>query len=278
MIHKAALSGIAAFSLLAAIGSTSAWAQAGTLPEPSPTPEGLKPGTGAPFPKGSYKNLDALPDWGGIWFRTITPRPAGAPASAAPAPKLKGKYKAGYDAWRAAMLKNDGVVKKTTSNCAPPGLPRIMQLAQYPYEFLFTPGRVTVNQEAWMQTRTIWTDGRQHPEDPDPGYFGHGIGRWEGDTLVVDSIAIKDSLEIQPGMKHSDKFHVTERIHLKPGDPNTLLNEMTMEDPEALEEPFTTTVTYSRDRNGRLLEFQCSENDRNPVDAEGNSLVVDKAN
>jgi hypothetical protein len=275
MNHKAALTAIATVLLLAAVGTTPASAQSGMVPEPSPTPEGLKPGTGAPFPKGSYKDLDKLPDWGGIWFRTITPRPAGAPAAPAAAPKLKGKYKAANDAWRAEMLKNDGVVKKTTSNCAPPGLPRIMQLAQYPYEFLFTPGRVTINQEAWMQTRTIWTDGRQHPEDPDPGYFGHAVGHWEGNTLVVDTIAIKDTLEIQPGMLHSDKLHITERIHLKPGDANVLLNEMTLEDSDALEEPFKTVVTYSRDRNGRLLEFQCSENDRNPVDAEGNTIVTD---
>ena len=63
------------------------------------------------------------------------------------------------------MLANDGVVKNTTSNCAPPGMPYFMQLGQYPYEFLFTPGRVTVHQEAWSQMRTIWTDGRGHPED-----------------------------------------------------------------------------------------------------------------
>ena len=46
-----------------------------------------------------------------------------------------------------------------------------MRLAQYPYEFIFAPGRVTINQEAWMQTRTIWTDGRKHQEDPDPTYM-----------------------------------------------------------------------------------------------------------
>jgi len=266
----------AATALLAAgLLAGPSFGQAGMVPEPSPTPEGLKPGTGAPFPKGSYKDLDRLPDWGGIWFRTFAPATAGAKPAPPPKPKLKGKYKADYEAWQAAMLKNNGLVKKTTSNCAPPGLPGIMQLPQYPYEFLFTPGRVTINQEAWMQTRTIWTDGRQHPEDPDPGYFGHATGHWEGDTLVVDTIAIKDSLELAPGMHHSPKMRITERIHLKAGDPNTLLNEMTIDDPDALEEPFKAVVPYTRDRNGKLLEFQCSENDRNPVDAEGNTIVTD---
>ncbi len=71
-------------------------------------------------------------------------------------------------------------------------MPRIMRLAQYPYEFIFSPGRVTVHQEAWMQVRTIWTDGRAHQEDPDPSFMGDSIGHWEGHTLVVDTISISD--------------------------------------------------------------------------------------
>ena len=148
-------------------------------------------------------------------------------------------------------------------------MPRIMQLAQYPYEFLFTPGRITINQEAWMQTRTIWTDGRAHPEDPDPTFMGHSIGRWEGDTLVVDTIGILDELEFASGALHSPRFHVTERIRISDENPDVLVNQMRMEDPLALAEPYEVTVTYRRDREGGLIEFQCSENDRNPVNGEG---------
>ena len=62
---------------------------------------------------------------------------------------------------------------------------------------------------------------------------------------------------------------LTERIHLDPNDPNVLVNEMRMEDSEALAEPFEVTTRYRRDRYGKLIEFQCSENDRNPVNEEG---------
>jgi hypothetical protein len=148
-------------------------------------------------------------------------------------------------------------------------MPRIMRLAQYPYEFIFSPGRVTINQEAWMQTRTIWTDGRAHEEDPDPTFMGDSIGHWEGDTLVVDTIGISGELEIDTGWPHSARFHLVERIHLDPADPDVLVNEMRMEDPDALAEPFEVTVRYRRDRYGKLIEFQCSENDRNPVNEEG---------
>jgi hypothetical protein len=234
----------------------------------SPPPGGLTEGESAGYPAGKYAALEQLPDWGGIWFVRFGASGGGPPA----VPQLKGAYLERYQAWRAEVTANDGVVRRPRSNCSPPGMPRIMRLAQYPYEFLFTPGRVTINQEAWMQTRTIWTDGREHPQDPDPSFMGHSIGHWEGNALVVDTVGISDELEIDTGMPHSAQFRVTERIYLDPGDPDTLFNEIVAYDPEALEEPFKVTARYGRDRNGTLIEFQCSENDRNPVDEEGYTL------
>jgi hypothetical protein len=247
-----------------------ATAQLGAPPA-SPPPEGVSEGQGAGFPKGHYHQLDALPDWGGIWFVQ-----GGASGGLGPPaiPKLKGEYLQRYEQWRAEVAANDGVVPRERSNCSPPGMPRIMRLGQYPYEFLFTPGRVTINQEAWMQTRTIWTDGRRHLEEPDPSFMGNSIGRWEGDTLVVETIGISDRLEMDTGIPHSDQFRLIERIHLSPDNPDMLINEMRMEDPEALEEPFEVTVRYRRDRYGSLIEFQCAENDRNPIDDEGHTQFL----
>ncbi len=249
------------------VAAAPASAQLGAATQ-SPAPAGVAEGESAGHPKGRYHELDRLPDWGGIWFVAAGASGGGAPRAI---PELKGEYLERHQAWRAEVTANNGVVRRTRSNCSPPGMPRIMRLAQYPYEFLFTPGRVTINQEAWMQTRTIWTDGRAHKEDPDPTFMGDSIGHWEGDTLVVDTIGISDELEIDTGMPHSARFHLVERIHLSPDDPNVLINEMRMEDPEALAEPFEITVRYRRDRHGSLIEFQCAENDRNPVDEEGNT-------
>ena len=72
-------------------------------------------------------------------------------------------------------------------------MPGIMMVGQYPIEFLFTPGRVTTHHEAWMQLRSIWTDGRKHPDDWDPTFYGHSIGHWEGSTLVVDTVGSRRS-------------------------------------------------------------------------------------
>lgn len=247
--------------------SAPASAQLGQVTQ-SPPPEGVPPGQSAGWTKGRYAALDELPDWGGIWFLKMGG--GGRSASADNRPKLKGEYLKRYEDWRAEVLANDGLVKTETSNCAPPGMPYFMQIFQYPYEILFTPGRVTIHAEAWGQTRTIWTDGRPHQQDPDPTYAGDSIGHWEGDTLVVSTTGINDTLTLMPGMHHSAKLRVTERIHLSPDDPNVLVNEMTWEDPDALAEPFRTTVTYGRDREGALIEFICFQNDRNTVDEEGN--------
>ena len=58
----------------------------------------------------------------------------------------------------------------------------------YPIEFLYSPGKVVIAVEAYMQLRHVFTDGRPHPKDPDPLFKGHSIGHWEGDTLVVDTV------------------------------------------------------------------------------------------
>ncbi|HEX4023363.1 MAG TPA: hypothetical protein VHX52_01465 [Steroidobacteraceae bacterium] len=216
--------------------------------------------TNASFPKGHYAELDALPDWGGVWTRTFPkgPRPQ--------LPLLKGKYLQDFQAWQRAVKANHGEAPHSGSYCRPPGMPGIMAIFQYPIEFLFTPGRVTINQEAWMQRRVIFTDGRPHPADLDPTFNGDSIGRWQADTLVVDTVGIKPVVQIGPGMGHSDQLHIVEHIHLTGNDPDTLVDEMTLYDPLALQQPWTTTVTYQRSRNEQLLEFICEENDRNSGD------------
>lgn len=217
----------------------------------------------AAWPKGQYAQLDRLPDWGGVWVLAM------GRGGASEEPKLKGEYLAGYEAYRKEVAANDGQVRKENSNCMPPGMPNMMGTGQYPIEFLFTPGRVTTLHEAWMQNRAIFTDGRGHPDDLEAGFFGHSIGHWEGDTLVVDTIGIKTITELARGMRHSDKLHVTERIHLARDNPDQLVVEMTMEDPEALAAPYHRTFNFRRERDWNLMEFVCAENDRNPVGQDG---------
>jgi hypothetical protein len=220
-------------------------------------------------PKGKYTALNALPDWDGAWFLDFP-----GPDKDQGAPKLKGKYREAYQKWAAQVKATDGEVARADSNCTPPGMPVIMGVPQYPIEFLFTPGRVTIHHEAWMQWRNIVTDRRTHPADLDPTFQGDSVGHWQADTLIVETVGTKEDLGLTLQMRgsipaHSPKLRILERIHLDPKNHDTLIDEMTLEDPEALEAPWTQRLTYKRSRDQQLLEFECAENDRNPVDASG---------
>lgn len=251
----------ACIALCLAVGS--AWPEG----EPAATHDTQKQVPVTAHPKGHYAALDALPDWGGVWVLNFPPPGSPRPEK----PQLKGQYLSDYQAWQKEVETKGGQVAHAGSYCTPPGMPGIMSVGQYPIEFLFTPGRVTTHHEAWMQWRNIYTDGRAHPEDLDATFEGDSIGHWEGTTLVVDTIGIKDSVALAMGMKHSDKMHITERMHLAKDDPDTLVVEMKVEDPIALEKPWVRTLTYKRSRDWQLLEFECAENDRNPVDPSGNT-------
>jgi hypothetical protein len=248
---------VRAIGLVAALGALAASAQ---------LQAGPSAGMPAPaYPKGHYAALDKLPDWGGVWVLN-RPAPGGPPPER---PVFQGQYLKDYETWQQEVKDKGGEVAHHGSYCLPPGMPGIMAVAQYPIEFLFTPGRVTTHHEAWTQWRNIYTDGRGHPADLDASFQGDSIGHWEGDTLVVDTIGIKEAAALAMGMGHSDRLHIVERIHLAKNDPATLVDEMTVEDPKALVKPWVRTLTYKRSRDWQLLEFVCNENDRNPVDAAG---------
>jgi hypothetical protein len=131
---------------------------------------------------------------------------------------------------------------------------------------------VTINQEAWMQTRTIWTDGRAHEDDPDPTFMGDSIRplgratRWWSRRA-----AFRADLEIDTGWPHSDQFVLTERIHLDPADPNVLVNEMRMDDPEALAEPFASPPAIAATATASCTNSSARRTTANPVDDDGNT-------
>jgi hypothetical protein len=215
----------------------------------------------------SYAKLDVLPDWRGIWTPMAPPFFMGPPE-----PVMKGRYKATYDRIRAELRKgNPNAAETRGDSCEPPAMPTVM-IQPYNIEFLFTPGRITVIQEAYMQVRRIFTDGRPLPDDPDPTFNGTSVGHWEGSTLVVTTIGIKEGKSLGfPGALTSEKLRITERIHLSDKDENQLVVDFTFEDPEALAEPWHRTVTYQRHRDLEQLEFVCAENNRNPLDEHGNA-------
>jgi hypothetical protein len=215
----------------------------------------------------------SVPNLTGQWamfpgFRGPPPDPKLVPPPATPL-LLKPKYKAPYEALRAAQTESDRrgePLANASTACLPNGMPQMMS-AIYPVEFLQTAGQVTIIAEAMSQVRRIYLDKPQAKiEDVPPGYFGHSVGRWEGGTLLVDTIGIKEEVLGYKDMPHSEQMHIRERIRLVA--PDVMHDEITIEDPVVLEKPFTYTVGFKRLANYELLEYVC-ENNRDYVDEKG---------
>jgi hypothetical protein len=219
----------------------------------------------APVVDNPWAALAKLPDWSGVWeidwrnSRGMPPRPA---------MKLQPEYQARLDAYNKARERGENE-QTQAANCVPPGLPGIMT-QPYPIEFLYQPGRVVMLTEAYMQFRHIFTDGRAHPQDPDPTYYGHSTGKWENDTFVIDSVGFTDSTLLAPGVPHSDQLHIVERI--RKVSPEWMEIETTMTDPEVLAEPYTVTISY-RHLDDNIREYICLENNRDGADEKGRATL-----
>ena len=128
----------------------------------------------------------------------------------------------------------------------------------FPLEILQSKGQVTVIEEAYTQVRRIFLDQSQKAiDDVEPGYYGHSVGHWEGDTLVVDTVGIKESVRYQSA-PHSKDMRIQERIKLVA--PDIVWDEITIEDPATLEKPWTYTLAYKRLPDYTLLEYICEDN------------------
>jgi hypothetical protein len=205
------------------------------------------------------------PDFTGVW-ETAPGARGGARGAARPAgPQLTPAY-----AEKAKAQTTPKAEDNQTANCLPPGLPGIMG-QPYPIELLMTPGQMTIIIEAYTQVRHVYTDGRPMPADPDPNFNGTSIGRWEGDTLVVESMGFAD---VPRGLNfpYSEKLKIVERFQLT--DPDTLSIETTAVDPEALTMPYSMgTRSFKRHRSWTIAEYICEENNRNFVDQNGKAGV-----
>jgi hypothetical protein len=214
-----------------------------------------------------WSALAKLPDFSGVWEAGGGGgRGAGRGRGAAPAGP---QFTAAAEAKR-KELASRGLEDSQTANCLPPGMPGIMG-QPYPMEFLLTPGKVTIVIEAYQQVRHIYTDGRPLPKDPDPKFHGTSIGRWEGDTLVVESVGFSPLTELARNVPHSGKMRIVERFRLT--DPDTMTIETTIADPDVLVAPYTSGRTLRRHRDWTIAEYICEENNRNFLDQSGKAGV-----
>jgi hypothetical protein len=144
------------------------------------------------------------------------------------------------------------------ADCMPTGVP---QSYFVPYQWQIVQGRdkVVILHEYLHLFRVIPTDGSPHPADPDPTWMGDSIGHWEGDTLVVDTIAFNDKTELPGGYRHTEALHVVERFHRV--DFDHLQWDATIEDPNVFAKPWTLSRTFPlRGDLEKVDEYVCENN------------------
>lgn len=189
-----------------------------------------------------------VPDISGVW-QVVKYQPKLFPNGGAPLkPWGEAKFKA------ANPETNDPNLA-----CLPTGVPRLM-FVPLPMEIFQLPTRVVIVHEGIDPIRQIYLN-RQHPKDLDPTYGGDSIGKWEGDTLVIDAIGFNDKTWLDAaGLPHSESMHVTERIHRMNHD--TLVDDVTIDDPVAYTKPFTAQQVYKLRPGWEIQEYVCTENNK----------------
>jgi hypothetical protein len=270
---KPMLEAVASIAIVAAISpSLSAqWPRFDTAGVPK-APDG-KPNLTAPAPK----TVDGKPDLSGNWLRGDGQLgPAGGGALAAPAPSFSvgppvttfrdvgANVKEGLplQPWAADLVKARRATNSKDNpdaHCLPMGLMQFHNHGQ-PRKIVQTPGLIVIIYEANYGLRYIYTDGRTlPPSDAQPWWYGYSVGRWEGDTLVVETTGFRDDgwLDII-GNPLTDKARLTERFRR----PNygTLEIDVTIDDAKAYTKPWTVRVNQRIMLDSEPMEFICLEN------------------
>ena len=200
------------------------------------------------------------PDLTGAWERyrgppgdSTNPPPESSPPLKAP---LLKEWQARRAAEREADARGEPIAKGYT-HCIPEGYPTMMG-GPFPLEIVQSRSQINIAQEAYSQVRRIYFGKPQKKvEDVEPGFYGHSVGTWEGNTLVVDTIGIKDYVLFRD-VPHTPQLRVRERFHLVT--PDILWDELTLEDPAVLEKPWTVTFAYRRAPNYEIIEYVCEDN------------------
>jgi hypothetical protein len=258
---------------LAAVAVVSArpLAQWGSFPTPGvPKNADGSPNLTAPAPR----TADGKPDLSGVWRgaggfgRQGTPAPPPDPASPPVATfrDVAANIKGGapLQPWAAEVLKKrnaDNSKDNPEAHCLPMGIVQFHTQGA-PRKFVQTPEVLVILYEASSGLRQIFTDGRRLPaNDPQPWWYGYSVGRWDGDTLVVETAGLRDGgwLDII-GTPLTDQARITERFRRV--DFGRMEIDVTIDDPKAYTTPWTVRVNQQIMLDQELIEFICAENQR----------------
>ena len=223
------------------------------------TPDG-KPDLAAPAPR----SADGKPDLSGVWLVSN--------GSFYLASDLKPED---IQPWAAALYKQreDNFRRDTDGiHCLPPGPKAGIGLGNFPMKIVQMPNLVVILYEYQTIFRQIFTDGRVLPQDPNPTWMGYSVGRWEGDTLVVDTAGYNDRTSLDlAGHPHTEALRMTERFRRR--DASHLELQVTLDDPKAYNKPWKLPMEFALVPDGELIEYVC-ENERDSTHLVGKSGEV----
>jgi hypothetical protein len=213
------------------------------------------PNLSAPTPK----TADGKPDLSGVWQADGQTYFFDLAAGLKPEDVAALPWARALQQQREANLHSDDPLAR----CLPHGVPRVNTNGLFPFKIVQTPTLVVLLYEQMNLFRQVFLDGRTLSADVNPTWLGYSTGRWEGDTLVVDTRGFNDKtwLDTQKGRPASDALHVVERFRRpKLGDLEVVA---TIDDPKAYAKPWTTTTQhFTLQPQADLLEFVCAENEK----------------
>jgi hypothetical protein len=227
----------------------------------------------APTPLVGPAPAEGLPNLNGVWDNTGSPAYRNEQSvRAAFGGDLPPFTPFGLEQWLKRDLSED-----PTGLCQPSGFGRILR-APNRIQILQTHGMVVVLSELYWQFHRIFTDGRGHPDEIDPTWWGHSIGRYEGNKLIVDTVGMNDRTWIATaGLQHSEQLHLIQTF--EPTGPDTLHITETYADPVYFTRPWSIDYDMGRQEND-LMEYICLDNLNKGVEyylatpAEGNSNIT----
>jgi hypothetical protein len=164
--------------------------------------------------------------------------------------------------WAAALLKKrqENPLDDPAARCVPTGVPG-MSAIPLPYKIVQTPKLIVILYEGDTEFRQIFLDNRKPVQDAQPRWMGYSTGRWEADTLVVDTVGFNDKSWLdRRGHPHSEALHLTERFRRR--DVGNLEIEVTIDDPKAYVKPLKYTLKATLVPDEDLLEYFCTENEK----------------
>ena len=151
--------------------------------------------------------------------------------------------------------------KEREPNPCLPGAITFTNLIPATIKWVQTPGLIVILQEAGFDFRQVYLDGRKPPSDSLPLWLGYSVGRWDGDTLIVDTTGFNEKTVLDAmGHPHSDALHLTERYHRR--DLGHMDVQLTVDDPKTYTKPFTIKYTDLLVPDSDILEYVCEENER----------------